>query len=236
MRREFYLVVIIALLFLLSACTGSQPEEPPVEATAVPAVEPTATNEAEASDENAVAAEDPADQQESEQGEMAEQPEEMVDETTGDEVMGTDRPAWQQIALTNARTGETFTLADFEGQTVFVEPMATWCPNCRQQLTNVKAAKQQLAGDDVVFVALSVETNIDDATLASYADGGGFDWLFAVATPEMLEQLVDEFGRAIANPPATPHFVIRPDGTYTELATGIDPAGQIISQITGAQG
>jgi cytochrome oxidase Cu insertion factor (SCO1/SenC/PrrC family) len=193
-------------------------------------------NEVEASGENAVAAEDPDNQQESEQGEMAEQPEEMADEATGEEAMGTDRPAWQQIALTNARTGETFTLADFEGQTVFVEPMATWCPNCRQQLTNVKAAKQQLAGDNVVFVTLSVETNIDDATLASYADGGGFDWLFAVVTPEMLELLVGEFGRAIATPPATPHFVIRPDGTFTELVTGIDPAGQIISQVTAAQG
>lgn len=236
MRREFYLVVIIALLFLLSACTGSQPEEPPVMATAAPVAEPTVMNEADASGENTVAAEDPADQQESKQGEMTEQSEEMTEDMAGEEAMGTDRPAWQQVALTNARTGETFTLADFEGQTVFVEPMATWCPNCRQQLTNVKAAKQQLAEDDVVFAALNVETNIDDATLASYADGGGFDWLFAVVTPEMLELLVGEFGRAVTTPPATPHFVIRPDGTYTELVTGIDPAGQIISQITAAQG
>jgi cytochrome oxidase Cu insertion factor (SCO1/SenC/PrrC family) len=235
MRREFYLFIITTLLFLLSACAGSQPEEPPVVATAAPAVEPAATNEENVSVEDTAAAEDSAGQQESEQGVMAEQPEVMAEDTVGEEMMGTDQPAWQQAALTNARTGETFTLADFEGQTVFVEPMATWCPNCRQQLTNVKAAKQQLAGDDVVFVALSVETNIDDATLASYADGGGFNWLFAVVTPEILEQLVGEFGRAVATPPATPHFVIRPDGSFTELVTGIDPAGQIVSQITAAQ-
>lgn len=228
MRRELYLVIPIAVLFLLSACAGSQPEEPPVVATAAPAVEPAPENEAEASGENAAAAEDPTGQQESEQ--------EMADDMAGEEAMGADRPAWQRLALTNARTGETFTLADFAGQTVFIEPMATWCSNCRQQLTNVREAKQQLAGDDVVFVALSVETNIDDATLASYADGAGFDWLFAVVTPELLEQLAGEFGRSIANPPATPHFVIRPDGTYTELVTGIEPAGQIISQITAAQG
>ena len=33
----------------------------------------------------------------------------------------------------DARTGQTFTLADLQGKTVYVEPMATWCTNCRQQ-------------------------------------------------------------------------------------------------------
>lgn len=238
MRRELYLVIPIAVLFLLSACTGSQTKETQVVATAAPTVEQMAGNGAEASGEKTAATEDSAGQQESEhemEGEMADQAEEMTDDMAGDEAVGADRPAWQQLALTNARTGETFTLDDFAGQTVFVEPMATWCSNCRRQLTNVRDAQQQLAEDDVVFVALSVETNIDDAALANYADGAGFDWLFAVVTPEMLEQLAGEFGRVIANPPATPHFIIRPDGTYTELVTGIEPADQIISQITAAQ-
>lgn len=159
-------------------------------------------------------------------GDMEEQP----------ETMAKDRPVWQQIALTNARTGETFTLADFEGQTVFVEPMATWCSNCRRQLHSVRGAKEQLAGEDVVFVALSVETNIDDATLASYANGEGFDWLFAVVTPELLGLLADEFGRSIANPPATPHFIIRADGSITDLVTGVEPSDQIVAQIIAAQG
>jgi cytochrome oxidase Cu insertion factor (SCO1/SenC/PrrC family) len=238
MRRELYLVIPIAVLFLLSACTGSQPEELQIVATATPALEQAAESEVEAPGEIVIASEDTAGQQESEhemEGEMADQAEEMAGDMAGDEAVGADRPAWQQLTLTNARTGETFTLADFGGQTVFVEPMATWCSNCRRQLTNVRDAQQQLADDDVVFVALSVETNIDDATLASYADGAGFDWLFAVVTPEMLEQLAGEFGRVIANPPATPHFIIRPDGTYTELVTGIEPTDQIISQITAAQ-
>lgn len=35
-------------------------------------------------------------------------------------------PDWTRIALTDARTGSTFTLADFAGKTVFVHPMARW--------------------------------------------------------------------------------------------------------------
>ena len=41
-------------------------------------------------------------------------------------------------------TDQTFTLADFAGKTVYVEPMATWCTNCRQQLGNVTEAKAEL--------------------------------------------------------------------------------------------
>jgi hypothetical protein len=90
--------------------------------------------------------------------------------------------------------------------------------------------------DDVVFIGLSVETTIDSATLANYADNEGFEWLFAVLTPELLRELAGEFGQTITNPPSTPHFVIRPDGTNTELVTGIEPAGDILAQIAAAQG
>ena len=157
-------------------------------------------------------------------------------EESSDSAPGVTLPAWQQLPITNARTGDSFTLGDFSGKTVFVEPMATWCGNCRRQLTNVREAREQLASDEVVFVALSVETNIDAAQLASYADGEGFEWLFAVLSPELLRELAGEFGQTITNPPSTPHFVIRPDGTTTELVTGIEPAGDILAQITAAQG
>ena len=160
----------------------------------------------------------------------------MSGDSMDDDMMAANLPSWQTSLLTDALTGQPFTLAEFAGKTVFVEPMATWCVNCRRQLTNVMSAKQQLSSDDVAFIALSVETNVDDAALANYADDAGFDWHFAVMTPELLRDMVDEFGQAITNPPATPHFIIRSDGTFTELVTGIEPAGQIITQIQAAQG
>ncbi len=245
MRKTAYLALAIIVLFLFSGCSASQSQEPPdTEVAAAETViqpeniqsEPTNESMSESEEQSG----EVAGEAETSEEMMADPPteaEEMNDaETLESETMATDRPAWQQIALTNARTGETFTLADFEDQTIFVEPMATWCSNCRRQLGNVRDAKQQLAGEDVVFVALSVETNIDDATLASYANGEGFDWLFAVVTPEMLGLLADEFGRSIANPPATPHFIIRADGSNTDLVTGIESSDQIIAQIIAAQG
>jgi cytochrome oxidase Cu insertion factor (SCO1/SenC/PrrC family) len=139
-------------------------------------------------------------------------------------------PAWQTTALVNARTGESFTFADFAGKTVYVEPMATWCTNCRAQMNNLRAAQSQL-GDDVVLVALSVETNLTAEQLARYADDNDFDWTFAVLTPDALAALVDAFGRAVTSPPSTPHFIIRPDGTTTDLATGIKSTDAIVAGI-----
>lgn len=234
MKRVFVLTLALAALLLLAACSADR-------AAPDSAVEPAATAMTEES--NQMASEEIAAAEES----PAEHPDQAMDDETAEEseespagaqesAMSADLPAWQTLPLTNARTGETFSLADFAGQTVFVEPMATWCTNCRRQLGNVKDAYAQLAGEDVVFVALSVETTIDDATLANYANEAGFDWLFAVLSPELLRELAGEFGQTIANPPSTPHFVIRPDGTVFSFRTGIESTDQIITQIELAQG
>lgn len=144
-----------------------------------------------------------------------------------------ERPDWQSVELTNAATGEVFTLGSFAGQTVYVEPMATWCSNCRTQLGNVNAAMPE-AGENAVFVALSVEGNLADEQLAAYAEREGFDMVFAVAPTELLQGLVDTFGRTITTPPSTPHFIIRADGTTTDLATGREAPEAILAQLAAA--
>ncbi len=265
MKRTFYLVPFLVVLTFLSACSASETAEPPVdviepdqsttEATDEPMIEPMAENITESTEKPS--SQPPGQESEPEtKGEMSDQPAEMAadmndvvemaaatsndnqmaDTGVDDDMIVAVLPVWQTLLLSDARTGEPFALADFKGRTVFIEPMATWCSNCRRQLTNVQAARQVLNSDDVVFIALSVETNIDDPTLASYANKAGFDWVFAVMTPELLRQMVDVFGQSITNPPATPHFIIQPDGRFTELVTGVETADQLISKIQAAQG
>lgn len=146
-----------------------------------------------------------------------------------------DLPIWQTLPLTDAATGESFALADFQGKTVFVEPMATWCSNCRTQQGNVVQAKLQLSDDDVVFVGLSLETTLPAEDLARYARDNGFHWTYAVMSEELLAGLASEFGRSITSAPSTPHFIIRPDGSFTELSTGIDSPAEIVAKIQEAQ-
>lgn len=232
---KIYLILLIALL-LLVACGGSGK-------TAVePSASQTTTDDEMADTSDDKSMDDEIMQEDSTDEEMAmteheegmEDMEEMDDmaEEMDEDMSMTDAPAWKTIALTDVRTGETFTLADFAGKTVFVEPMATWCSNCRRQLGNVSQAKAQLGDtEDVVFVSLSVETNIGDSDLANYTDETGFHWTFAVATPEMLVSLADSFGQSITNPPSTPHFIIRPDGSTTELTTGFESPEGILQNI-----
>jgi len=231
-----FLMLITAML-LLSACGGSsETTEPAAPDTAVTDTEAVTAMDEEMADE-AMAEHDDEAMADSEET-MAESDEMMVEEEMAAETDDTmaGLPEWQTIPLTEVRTGETFTLADFAGKTIFVEPMATWCTNCRRQLGNVSQARAQLNDENVVFVGLSVETNLSDEQLAQYTVDTGFDWAFAVASPEMIQSLVASFGQSITNPPSTPHFVIRPDGSTTDLVTGIEPTDAIVSQIQDAQG
>ncbi len=211
MRKFLTLAVLLTLLVTACAQQSTPATESIVEVTLPPTEIPQDTDPATPTAEIAAAQE-------------AEQP-----------VANIDIPAIQNVSLVNAATGETFTLADFEGKTVLVEPMATWCTNCRAQLGNVIRAKSQL-GSDFVFVGLSVGENITDSDLATYATRQGFDLVFAVATSEMLTELTSNFGRASLTPPSTPHFIIRPDGSMTDLFTGSKNSDTLVSLLNEAAG
>ncbi|GAB4548255.1 MAG: hypothetical protein OHK0023_11040 [Anaerolineae bacterium] len=155
-----------------------------------------------------------------------------------------DKPDWMTIELMDAQTGEAFTLADFEGKTVLVEPMATWCSTCRRQLgytaqliralmedTATKGDNEEEYEDQFVFIALSVETNLAADTLARYAERFEFPLKFAVMNQDMLRALVAEFGRSAANPPSSPSFIIRADGTFTELKVGVELPEEILANL-----
>jgi cytochrome oxidase Cu insertion factor (SCO1/SenC/PrrC family) len=214
MQFRYLLALFVILSLLVAACGApSAPAAPSTSSEAAPTEE--------------MADEEMADEEMMDEA-TAEPTEEMMEEESS------ARPAWQQLPLTNAQTGESFTLADFAGKTVYVEPFATWCTNCRQQLNNVKAAQGNF-GDEVVFVVLSVEPNIGNEALAQYAVEHGFEMIFAAMSPDMLRETVAVFGQTISNPPATPHFVIRPDGTTTELLTGIEGPEAITSLIQAEQ-
>ena len=138
--------------------------------------------------------------------------------------------AWQTIELTDS-SGASFAFADLLGTPVFVENFATWCSNCKKQLVDTqKAAKA--AGENAVFVALSVETELDASDLADYAEENGFKNIrFVVMSPEMLGAIDDAFGKSSLNPPATPKFVIDATGTPDKLETGFESPQEIADRL-----
>ncbi|MBE0690457.1 MAG: redoxin domain-containing protein, partial [Anaerolineae bacterium] len=128
--------------------------------------------------------------------------------------------AWQTLPLVNARTGETFTFADFRGKTILVRAIAEWCSNCRAgQRSWRDEVMPQVNSDDVVFVSLDSETNNSAESLATYAENYEFPWVFAVMSPDFQSAVTEEFGNVVNSPPSEPQWVIRPDGSFTGILT-----------------
>jgi peroxiredoxin len=231
----------LLLLAVLAACGADDaPTGEPAADTAAAEAPMADSQDADPVDEDMAADDDMADDDmtgaEHDDGDMDEMADESMDEEMEMAEAPAGAPAWFTMPLTNARSGESFTLADFAGKTVFVEPMATWCTNCLRQLTDVKVAQANLDPDEVVIIGLSVETTLSGADLAQYADRQDFNWTWVVATPDLLRSLVDTFGQTVTNAPSTPHFIVRPDGSFTDLDTGFESPDELIAQITEAQG
>lgn len=202
------------MLFALAACGGS-----PSAATSQDSEAPTAAQPQAAETEVAI-------EQESTPAAVAQS------NTNSAASSAYNAPAWTQIALTNARTGETFTLADFAGKTVYVHMMATWCSNCRASQRSLNGdVIPQLSSDEFVFVSIDVQTQLTAGELASYADNNGFGWTFAVASADFLRAVSTELGSSIANPPSTPHFYISRTGTVSALQTGSPSPEQKLDEL-----
>lgn len=137
------------------------------------------------------------------------------------------------VALTDVRSGESFTLAELSAdQTVLLEPMAVWCSNCRAQQHEVKQAHS-----DGSFVSVSLDIDLSESAedLAAYADREGFDWRFALADTDLYRLLQERFGVAVTNPPSTPLIVIEPGGVVRplEFGEGTRSAEALLAELEG---
>lgn len=140
---------------------------------------------------------------------MATEPESMATATS-------TSGSWRETALTDVRTGESFTVAQFADRPVLLETFAVWCPTCtrqQQQLVRLRARR-----DDVVVITLDVDPNEDAEKVREHLETHeDFDWRYAVAPSAMTRSLIDEFGTVIANPPAAPIVRVCPDGTAKHI-------------------
>ena len=130
---------------------------------------------------------------------------------------------WLDIELTDAASGETFTLASLEGEVVAIEPMAIWCSNCKAQQDNVKSAFADIEAAGVRYISLGVDPNESLGALAKYADRRGYEWTFAQSPTEFSRAINDIFGAQILSVPSTPLIVL-------------DGSGEIVYQDFGFHG
>jgi len=149
----------------------------------------------------------------------------------------TDEPAaaWLAIELTDVSTGESFTIAEFADTPVLLESFAVWCPICTNQQKQVRALHEAV-GDEVVSIALNTDPNEDLAKVAAHLKRHGFDWRYAVAPPELILALKDEFGVGILNAPSAPMVLICPEQNVRELLRrGVKRANFLQEQVAACE-
>ena len=155
-------------------------------------------------------------------------PDTMMDEPAG--MM--EAPDWFGASLTDARTGQAFSINDFQGKVVLVETMAIWCTNCLKQQGQVKALHEQLgARDDFVSIGLDIDPNEKIDALKVYVENKGFDWLYAVPTKDVSREIASLYGDQFLNPPSTPIVVIDRHGEAHPLPFGIKSADDLMQAI-----
>ncbi len=121
--------------------------------------------------------------------------------------------AWKTAPLTNAVTGQSFTLSNFTGKVVVLQFMAVYCQYCLAEGRQLISVQQSLSGNSqaagqVVMVSVDVDPNENIATLKSYVQQYNFGapnssptWIYAKdATGQLLQSIAGnvDFGSFIS--------------------------------------
>ena len=137
-------------------------------------------------------------------------------------------PSWFNVKMTDVTTGKQFMISDFHGKVVLVETMATWCPTCLGEMTEVKSLPGLYPmGTDLVRVSLDVDPNEDETILRKFAAANGFDWYIAVAPIEVGRFLEVNYDERYLNPPLQPMLILDRQGGVWGLPFGVKSAVSI---------
>ena len=143
-----------------------------------------------------------------------------------------ESPTWFNTALTDANSGNTFSINDFKGKVVLVETMAVWCSTCKMQQDQIKALHEKLGmPDDLVSVSLDIDANENIDTVKSYLATTGFDWLYAVAPADVSHEIASLYGDQFLNPPSAPVFIIDRRGVAHALPFGVKSADDLMQSV-----
>ena len=189
------LVILLIAALALTACGADASDpSPSAEPSAVPVVDATA--------------EAPADS-----------PAEAIADSAAQGVV--QRPEWFDMEMIDVRTGEAYTINDFEGQVELIETMAVWCPTCQKQGDEVARLHEVLGQpEDLVSVSLDVDMGEDEELLGRYVERLGYDWRFAVAPLLVARALGNEYSAQYLNPPVSPMLIIDREGNVLGLPFG----------------
>jgi thiol-disulfide isomerase/thioredoxin len=126
---------------------------------------------------------------------------------------GPTTPSWFLTPMIDVNTGKAFRVSDFAGNVVLVEMMATWCPSCEAEMSQIQLLHAEYGpNSDLVTISLDVDPNEDSTLLKKFAAQKGFDWIVAMAPPSVRTFLAKNYDVDLLNPPLQPMLIIDREG------------------------
>lgn len=239
MRLKMFIITLLTVLALiLVACTAANPSSTPASLEAVPATEMNTEQGGNAEMMNATKVGDTKEEAPMEQATDEPEQAQMEDKQAADGEMMEEgesmasgemtAPDWFGRELVNVRSGNSFTLKDFQGKVVLVETMAIWCTNCLQQQKQVLELHDMLGErDDFISLGLDIDPFEQAPDLKTYVENNGFHWVYAVSPKETSQELSQLYGQQFLNPPSTPMLIVDRHGEAHPLPFGIKSAADL---------
>lgn len=74
--------------------------------------------------------------------------------------------------------GNSVSLSDFQGKTIFVNFWTTWCPPCRIEMPDIEALYQEYKNNNIVVIGINILEPED--TVRQFVEQGNYNWIFVL--------------------------------------------------------
>ena len=101
--------------------------------------------------------------------------------------------ALPDLTFTGWADGKPFKVSDLKGQVVVVETWASWCHFCKEAFPYYEKMRQQLAAQDVVFVAVSFDQKVADYEKWMNANASKYGFKFGLVDSPDAKAAMKQF-------------------------------------------
>lgn len=135
---------------------------------------------------------------------------------------------WKAIPLRDVSTSSIFTVRDLAGKPLLLFPFTTWCSICTAQQNEIKRLQVRSPGS-FNAVGIDIDPYENDDVVRKHQSDNRYYGMYAVAPPEMTNELTNEFGVDIITPASAPVLLICSNGTVIRFDRGIKSA-EVLAQ------